>query len=144
VTGEDAAEAQVGAAHHGGGLFHMRDVDLADLPGWQQRLLRGPPASPSASVTGRVDVRGTLLMDPEVRVGFDHLTCRVTVQPVPGTDPGKLRSLLAIVERTCVNLDTIRHASTVEMMAGPTGPDGATGHASDQVETGGVRHGDRS
>jgi hypothetical protein len=42
VAGEDAAEAQVETAHHGGGLFHMRDVDLADLSGWQQRLLGGP------------------------------------------------------------------------------------------------------
>jgi len=95
---------------------------VANLPGVELDAI-------SVEVTGRVDVRGTLLIDPDVRVGFEHMTCQVTIRPTPGTDPAKLRSLLVIVELTYVNLDTLRHAITVDMLA------------SDQVEAGGVRHG---
>ena len=66
-------------------------------------------------VTGELDVRGALLVDPEVRAGFEALECRIRLRAAPDTDPRMLRRLLGIAERCCVNLDTLRAGARVEI-----------------------------
>jgi uncharacterized OsmC-like protein len=68
-------------------------------------------------VTGEVDVRGCLGADPDVRVGFEALACKVHVAAAEGTDPKRLDALTAAAERYCVNLDTLRAGLAVNMSA---------------------------
>ena len=73
-------------------------------------------------VNGELDVRGCLGADPEVRVGFAALECKVRVAAVDGTDPKRLEALRAAAERFCVNLDTLRGGIEVETSAGTEAP----------------------
>lgn len=66
-------------------------------------------------VTGAVDVRGTLRVSREVRVGFQRMRCHIRLRPAAGTDTVRLQRLLAAAERSCVNLDTLRHGVPVEI-----------------------------
>jgi uncharacterized OsmC-like protein len=65
-------------------------------------------------VTANVDVRGTLVIDRQVPVGFQRMRCAVRLQPVPGTDPGLVQKLLVAAEYSCVNLQTLRAGVPVE------------------------------
>jgi uncharacterized OsmC-like protein len=65
-------------------------------------------------VTGEVDVRGTLMVDRAVRVGFQRMKCRVDIEAAPGTDPKLLERLFAAAESSCVNLQTLRDGVSVE------------------------------
>lgn len=65
-------------------------------------------------VTAEVDVRGTLIIDPQVPVGFQRMNCRVNLQTAPGTDPKLVEKLLAGAERSCVNLQTLCSGVVVE------------------------------
>ena len=65
-------------------------------------------------VTGEVDVRGTLMVDRQVPVGFRKLRCRVDIQAAPGTDAKTMEKLLAAAEHSCVVLQTLRAGVTVE------------------------------
>ncbi|HEY7152227.1 MAG TPA: OsmC family protein [Solirubrobacterales bacterium] len=67
------------------------------------------------SVTGEVDLRGTLAIDPEVRVGFEWLRCEVRIRPTTGADPRLVRKLVTAAERHCVNLDTLSDGVKVEV-----------------------------
>jgi uncharacterized OsmC-like protein len=58
-------------------------------------------------VTAEVDVRGTLLVERSVPVGFQAMHCAVTMQAVDGTDEGLLKSLVDAAEYSCVNLQTL-------------------------------------
>lgn len=66
-------------------------------------------------VSGDVDVRGTLNVDRDVRVGFDSLSCRVRLRPAEGTEPRMIEALVNAVERLCVNMDTLRDGATVNV-----------------------------
>ena len=66
------------------------------------------------TVTGDVDVRGTLVVDRRVPVGFQAMRCRVALRPRPGTDPALVAHLEAAAERSCVVLQTLRQPPTVE------------------------------
>ena len=68
-------------------------------------------------VVGDVDVRGCLGANPDVRVGFEALDCKVHMAAMEGTDPKRLKALAAAAERFCVNLDTLRGGITVTMSA---------------------------
>ncbi len=61
-------------------------------------------------VTGDVDVRGTLLMDPEVPVGFQEMRVKVRFSVVPGTDASKIDKLVQAAEASCVVLSTLRNS----------------------------------
>ncbi len=61
----------------------------------------------SVEVEGELDVRGTLAVDPEVRVGFEALSCRARLHPAPGSDSRRVRRLLEAAERSCVNADSL-------------------------------------
>lgn len=72
-------------------------------------------------VTGELDVRGCLLVDRDVRVGFERLSCSVRVAAAEGTDRRRLDALVAAAERVCVNIDTLRSGVEVTVEAEVTG-----------------------
>ena len=65
-------------------------------------------------VLADVDVRGTLLVDRKVPVGFQRLRCLVNIQAVEETAPRLLAKLMAAAEHSCVNLQTLRAGVSVE------------------------------
>jgi hypothetical protein len=60
-------------------------------------------------------VRGTLLVDPSVRVGFN--TMRVSVNAVrgPGVSPKRVQELVLMAEQCCVNLQTLKNGVDVAL-----------------------------
>jgi len=67
-----------------------------------------PLTSLSVEVAADVDVRGCLMVDREVPVGFQEMRCHVALKAADGTDPQLVRMLLAVSENCCVNLQTLR------------------------------------
>ncbi|HKI96141.1 MAG TPA: OsmC family protein [Gemmatimonadales bacterium] len=65
-------------------------------------------------VESDVDVRGTLMVDPSVPVGFQRMRCAVTLETAPGTPPEMRDKLFAAGEHCCVNLQTLRAGVPVE------------------------------
>jgi uncharacterized OsmC-like protein len=65
-------------------------------------------------VTASVNVRGTLVVDKAVPVGFQQMRCRVSLKPAPGTDPRLVERLMAAAEHSCVNLQTLRNGVPIE------------------------------
>lgn len=68
----------------------------------------------SVEVTADVDVRGTLIVDRDVPVGFQSMKCTVDIQPEAGTDRELVNELLNAAEYSCVNLQTLRSGVPVE------------------------------
>jgi uncharacterized OsmC-like protein len=58
--------------------------------------------------TAEADVRGTLLVSPEVRVGFKGMRLRVRLELADGTPPAHRSRLVQLAEQCCVVLDTLR------------------------------------
>jgi uncharacterized OsmC-like protein len=72
------------------------------------------------AVEADVDVRGCLMVDPKVRVGFQQMRCRVDLQPGAEVDAEKVQMLLAAAERCCVVMQTLRNGVAVDArLAGP-------------------------
>ncbi len=67
----------------------------------------------TVEVAGDVDLRGTLAVEPSVRVGFQAMRSRTSLGVAPGTPPRAVELLLAAAERSCVVLDTLRHGVNV-------------------------------
>ena len=65
-------------------------------------------------VEGECDVRGCLLVDPAVPVGFQHMGCHVRLRPKGDLDDKKLQMLVAATENCCVVLQTLRNGVEVE------------------------------
>lgn len=65
-------------------------------------------------VKGEIDVRGTLAVAREVPVRMQSMHCDVNLSTAEGTDPQLVKRLLAAAERSCVNLQTLRHGVPVE------------------------------
>jgi len=65
-------------------------------------------------VEADVDVRGTLIVDKAVPVGFQKMRCKVEIKTARDTDPNLTRKLLAAAEYSCVNLQTLRAGVPVE------------------------------
>lgn len=70
-----------------------------------------------AEVSGEVDVRGALAIDPDVKVGFEALACHVRLRPASGADPRMVARLAEAAERFCVNLDTLRGGVCIDVSA---------------------------
>jgi uncharacterized OsmC-like protein len=71
-------------------------------------------------VNAEADVRGTLIVDPSVPVGFQRMRCCLRLQPADDTDPASMQMLLAAAEYGCVVLQTLRKGVAVEMhVVGP-------------------------
>jgi uncharacterized OsmC-like protein len=65
-------------------------------------------------VTADVDVRGTLVVDRSVPVGFQSMRCRVALRAAEGTDPARVDKLLAAAEHSCAVLQSLRAGVAVE------------------------------
>jgi uncharacterized OsmC-like protein len=59
-------------------------------------------------VAAEVDVRGCLLVDQKVPVGFQKMRCSVNLQTAEGTDPKMVKMLMSASEHSCVNMNTLR------------------------------------
>ena len=68
----------------------------------------------TVDVSANVDVRGTLLVDKSVPVGFQSMKCHVSLEPAQGTDRKLVERLVAAAEHSCVNLQTLRSGVPVE------------------------------
>lgn len=66
-------------------------------------------------VSGDVDVRGCLAVEPAVRPGFQQLRCEIRLTPEPGTDNRRVQVLLDQAQNLCVTLDTLRHGVPVDV-----------------------------
>jgi uncharacterized OsmC-like protein len=76
------------------------------------------------SVTGELDARGPLRIEPTVPVGFQAMTCRVTLEPEDDVATPQVAMLIAAAEQCCVVLNTLRNGVSVavhiERRAGAT------------------------
>jgi len=81
---------------------------IADLMGVELAEL-------SVEVDGQVDLRGTLLLEPTVPVGFTRLSISPNVRAIDGTDPARIAQLLELAEQTCVTLSTLRNGVSVQI-----------------------------
>jgi len=70
-------------------------------------------------VTDDVDLRGALLVDPEIPVGFQKMRCSVRIKPAAGTQPRILKTLLEAAEHSCVVMQTLRSGVSVETNVNP-------------------------
>jgi uncharacterized OsmC-like protein len=66
------------------------------------------------AVTADLDVRGTLVVERDVPVGFQSMQCHVDVRAEDGTDPELLETLLETAEYSCVNMQTLHSGVPVE------------------------------
>jgi len=66
-------------------------------------------------VTGDVDVRGCLAIDPSARPGFREIRCIVHLKADDTTDPRHLKLLTSSAEQLCVTLDTLRNGVPVDV-----------------------------
>ncbi len=71
----------------------------------------------AVSARAEVDVRGTLLVDRNVPVGFQKMQCEVRLEPAANVPPEKMRMLLAAAEHSCVVLQTLRSGVQVQMQS---------------------------
>lgn len=67
------------------------------------------------SVSATADTRGTLLVERDVPVAFQRMTCDVTVTPNAGTDPELVGKVMRAAEYSCVNLQTLLSGVPVEI-----------------------------
>ena len=67
----------------------------------------------SVTATGEVDVRGTLMVSPDVPVGFQHFQLAVDIEAEPDTAPAMLKALLNAAEASCVVMQTLRNGVDV-------------------------------
>lgn len=65
-------------------------------------------------VEADVDVRGTLLVDRAVPVGFQEMRCAIDLEVAEDTPPSLVEKLLAAAEHSCVNLQTLRAGVSVK------------------------------
>ena len=65
-------------------------------------------------VHAQADVRGTLLVDREVPVGFHNMRCAVRMNPAEGTEPDILKQLLSAAEHCCVVMRTLKSGVSIE------------------------------
>ena len=65
-------------------------------------------------VNAEADVRGALIVDPNVPVGFQRVRCCLRLRSSDDTDPARMRMLLAAAEYGCVVLQTLRKGVAVE------------------------------
>ena len=66
------------------------------------------------SVAGDVDVRGAMMVDRTVPVGFQAMRCNVQMRVKAGTDPRLVGKLEAAAEQSCVVLQTLRAPPRIE------------------------------
>jgi len=65
------------------------------------------------SVTGDLDARGPLKLEPGVPAGFQAMTCQVTLEPGGDAAAPQVAMLAAAAEQCCVVLNTLRNGVSV-------------------------------
>lgn len=65
-------------------------------------------------VTATADVRGTLMMDRKVPVGFQAMKCEVKLKVKEGTKPRHLERLRVVAKECCVVQQTLRSPPVIE------------------------------
>lgn len=65
-------------------------------------------------VTGTVDVRGAMAMDPTVPVGFQSMNCDVRMKVKDGTPTELLQTLQIVAKKCCVVLQTLKSPPSVQ------------------------------
>ena len=65
-------------------------------------------------VTATADVRGTLMMDRNVPVGFQALKCEVKMEVKEGTEPRQIERLRVVAKKCCVVQQTLKSPPVVE------------------------------
>lgn len=78
-------------------------------------------------VDSEVDVRGTLVVDRTVPVGFQRMRLAVTMEAAPGTPRDVLEKVMKGAEYSCVNLQTLRNGVPVETSLHTSAPPADTG-----------------
>ncbi len=73
-----------------------------------------PITSLEVSTHAEADVRGTLLVDRSVPVGFQQIKCRVCLKADSSVPPEKVKMLQAAAEHSCVVLQTLRNGVPVQ------------------------------
>ena len=68
----------------------------------------------SVEVFGEVDVRGTLVVDRSVPVGFQKMRVNVRLKTSFENNPNLIQKLLRAAEYSCVNLQTLQKGVPVE------------------------------
>jgi uncharacterized OsmC-like protein len=66
-------------------------------------------------VEAHVDVRGTLLVDRKVPVGFQRIDVVVRIDPVGSVKPRKIDILLKAAEHSCVVMQTLRNGTDMSL-----------------------------
>jgi uncharacterized OsmC-like protein len=69
--------------------------------------------SVEVEVDAEVDVRGCLLVERSVPVGFQNMLCRVRLEPEDRLQSEQLQMLLAATEQSCVVFQTLRNGVAV-------------------------------
>jgi len=72
-----------------------------------------PLESLEVDVQADCDVRGTLLVDPSVRVGFNTMRVGVKAVPGPGVSPKQVEKLVQLAEQCCIVLQTLKNGVDV-------------------------------
>src|SRR5262249_16134071 len=75
-----------------------------------------PVASLTVNTRAEVDVRGTLLVDRNVPVGFQKIRCQVNLDPGANVPAEKVRMLQAAGEHSCDGLQTLRNGVHVKTL----------------------------
>lgn len=65
-------------------------------------------------VSADVDLRGTLVVEREVPVGFQSMKCNIIIEGEESTDPQQINKLVRAAEYSCVVLQTLRAGVSVE------------------------------
>lgn len=65
-------------------------------------------------VAAHVDVRGTLLVDENVPVGFQRMKVIINMVPPEGTDPKQVKELINAAEYCSINLQTLQSGVSVD------------------------------
>ncbi len=65
-------------------------------------------------VTATADVRGTLMMDRNVPVGFQAMKCEVKMKVKEGTQPRQLERLQVVAKECCVVQQTLKSPPVVK------------------------------
>lgn len=73
-----------------------------------------PLKSLQVKVTAEVDVRGCLMVQRGVPVGFQRMHCIVLLTPSGDVDQDQLQGLLTAAENCCVVMQTLRNGVTVQ------------------------------
>jgi uncharacterized OsmC-like protein len=73
-----------------------------------------PLESLEVKVTAEADVRGCLMMEGAVPVGFQRMRCAVRLQAKDQVDEATIKMLIAAAERSCVVMQTLRSGVAVQ------------------------------